>query len=128
MIAKAIGSSLILPFLSVTLTTSAAGSFNGFARKSGLPLSILTGAEDTNPKYFKLLQKFKGTTKCPVLVNTSFNVRGEPIVNTPEDAYNCFMLTDMDYLVMGNYILDKTEQNEWSDELKNNYLNKFELD
>ena len=61
---------------------------------------IQTVHEDTNPKYFKLLQKFKDTTKCPILVNTSFNVRGEPIVNTPEDAYNCFMGTELDSLVI----------------------------
>ena len=77
---------------------------------------------------YYLMREYRKLTGCSVLVNTSFNVRGEPIVYTPYDAYNCFMLTDMDYLVMGNYILDKTEQNEWSDELKNNYLNKFELD
>ena len=53
------------------------------------------------------LKSFKKLTGCSVLVNTSFNVRGEPIVHTPKDAYNCFMLTDMDYLVLGNYVLDK---------------------
>ena len=78
--------------------------------------------------FYKLLKSFKKLTGCGVLVNTSFNVRGEPIVNTPEDAYNCFMLTDMDYLVLGNYILDKKSQSEWNDNLKTEYLNKFELD
>ena len=77
---------------------------------------------------YDLLKEYKRITNCSVLVNTSFNVRGEPIVCTPYDAYNCFMLTDMDYLVMGNYVLDKRKQDEWSDELKSNYLNKFELD
>ena len=78
--------------------------------------------------FYKLLKSFKKLTGCSVLVNTSFNVRGEPIVHTPKDAYNCFMLTDMDYLVLGNYVLDKKSQSEWSDELKTDYLNKFELD
>ena len=77
---------------------------------------------------YDLMKEFKRITGCSVLVNTSFNVRGEPIVYNPYDAYNCFMLTDMDYLVMGNYVLDKKEQNEWNDDLKKNYLNKFELD
>ena len=77
---------------------------------------------------YDLLKEYKRLTKCSVLVNTSFNVRGEPIVYSPSDAYNCFMLTDMDYLVMGNYILDKKEQSKWSDDLKNKYINKFELD
>ena len=77
---------------------------------------------------YDLLKEYRRITGCSVLVNTSFNVRGEPIVYTPHDAYNCFMLTDMDYLVMGNYILDKKQQDEWSDDLKSKYLNKFELD
>ena len=69
--------------------------------------------------------KFKEKTSCPVIVNTSFNVRGEPIVNTPTDAFNCFMGTELDYLVIGNCILDKNEQNQ---KQKNNYLKNFELD
>ena len=86
---------------------------------------IQTVHKDTNPKYFKLLKKFKDTTKCPVLVNTSFNVRGEPIVNTPEDAYNCFMGTELDSLVIGNCYLDKKNQNK---NFNNNYSDKFQLD
>ena len=86
---------------------------------------IQTVHKDTNPKYFKLLKKFKDTTKCPVLVNTSFNVRGEPIVNTPEDAYNCFMGTELDTLVIGNCYLDKKNQNK---NFNNNYSDKFQLD
>jgi len=86
---------------------------------------IQTVHKDTNPKYFKLIKKFKNMTQCPVLVNTSFNVRGEPIVNTPEDAYNCFMGTDLDYLVIGNCYLDKKKQNKNSN---NNYSDKFQLD
>ena len=64
-------------------------------------------------------------TGCPVLVNTSFNVRGEPIVNSPTDAFNCFMGTELDYLVIGNSILDKKLQDP---NLKKNYSEKFELD
>ena len=84
--------------------------------------------DNRHNSFYKLLKSFKKLTGCSVLVNTSFNVRGEPIVHTPKDAYNCFMLTDMDYLVLGNYVLDKKSQSEWSDELKTDYLNKFELD
>jgi carbamoyltransferase len=69
--------------------------------------------KNTNPKFWELLSAFKKTTGYSVLVNTSFNVRGEPIVCTPEDAYRCFMRTEMDFLVMGNFLLSKAEQNEW---------------
>ena len=68
--------------------------------------------KETNPRYHALLQAFFDRTGCPVVVNTSFNVRGEPIVCTPEDAYRCFMRTEMDYLVLENYIMDKREQPE----------------
>jgi carbamoyltransferase len=64
----------------------------------------------TNPRYWQLIQEFKNLTGCSVIVNTSFNVRGEPIVCTPEDAYRCFMRTEMDFLVLGNYLFDKKEQ------------------
>jgi len=67
----------------------------------------------TNPDFWNLLTEFKSQTGCGVLVNTSFNVRGEPPVCTPEDAYKCFMRTEMDYLVIGNYLLSKTEQPTW---------------
>ena len=80
---------------------------------------------NTNRRYYDLIQKFKEMTGCPVLVNTSFNVRGEPIVNTPTDAFNCFMGTDLDYLVIGNCILEKNKQNN---ELRKDYASKFELD
>ncbi|GAB4365361.1 MAG: carbamoyltransferase [Calditrichia bacterium] len=66
--------------------------------------------QSTNPRYWQLIREFKNQTGCSVLVNTSFNVRGEPIVCTPEDAYNCFMKTDMDLLVLGDYLLDKQDQ------------------
>jgi carbamoyltransferase len=71
---------------------------------------IQTVHAETNPRYYKLLKAFEARTGCAVLVNTSFNVRGEPIVCTPEDAYRCFMRTEMDYLVIEDFILDKREQ------------------
>ena len=80
---------------------------------------------ETNKKYFRLIEKFKEKTNCPILVNTSFNVRGEPIVNTPLDAFNCFMGTDLDKLIIGNCYLDKDKQNP---KLKKNYSKEFELD
>ena len=86
---------------------------------------IQTVNKNTNKIYYDLISKFKEKTGCPVLVNTSFNVRGEPIVNTPTDAFNCFMGTELDYLVIGNCILDKDKQDP---KLRKNYLNKFELD
>ena len=86
---------------------------------------IQTVKKETNLKYYRLINKFKEITKCPVLVNTSFNVRGEPIVNTPLDAYNCFIGTNLDKLVIGNCYLDKKSQNL---SLKKDYINKFELD
>ena len=78
-----------------------------------------------NIRYFKLLKKFKEITGCPILVNTSFNVRGEPIVNSPSDAFNCFMGNDLDILVIGNCFLHKNKQNK---NLKKNYKDEFELD
>ena len=86
---------------------------------------IQTVHKETNEKYFRLIEKFKEKTNCPILVNTSFNVRGEPIVNTPLDAFNCFMGTDLDKLVIGNCYLKKNDQDS---KLKKNYSNKFELD
>ena len=86
---------------------------------------IQTVHKETNPSYHKLLEKFKEKTGCPLLVNTSFNVRGEPIVCTPKDAFNCFMGTDIEMLVVGNTILHKSEQNP---DLIKDYKNKYELD
>ncbi len=86
---------------------------------------IQTVHKETNLKYYKLIKKFKEKTKCPVLVNTSFNVRGEPIVNSPIDAFNCFMGTNLDKLVIGNCYLDKKKQDK---KLKKNYLNEFNED
>ena len=86
---------------------------------------IQTVHEETNEKYFKLIKKFKEKTDCPVIVNTSFNVRGEPIVNTPLDAFNCFMGTDLEKLVIGNCYLDKNSQDS---SIKKDYTKEFELD
>jgi len=74
---------------------------------------IQTVHRDTNPRYHALLEHFHARTGCPILVNTSFNVRGEPIVCTPEDAYRCFMRTEMDYLVLENFLLAKPDQPAW---------------
>ena len=81
--------------------------------------------EKKNGKFYKLLQEFNNKTGCPVLVNTSFNVRGEPIVNTPEDAFNCFMGNKLDILVIENFFLTKEKQNK---SLIKNYESNFELD
>ena len=86
---------------------------------------IQTVSQNTNKRYYDLINKFKEKTGCPVVVNTSFNVRGEPIVCTPTDAFNCFMGTELDYLVIGNSILDKNKQDP---NLKKDYTKEFELD
>jgi carbamoyltransferase len=87
---------------------------------------IQTIHEDTNPRYYRLIKAFEDKTGCPVLINTSFNVRGEPIVCTPEDAYRCFMRTEMDYLVIENYLLKKSDQPEWAGD--DSWKDEFELD
>ena len=86
---------------------------------------VQTVTKETNNRFYDLIIKFKEKTGCPVIVNTSFNVRGEPIVNTPTDAFNCFMGTELDYFVIGNCILDKKNQNP---KLKKDYAKEFELD
>jgi len=86
---------------------------------------IQTVNKETNKRYYDLIKRFKEKTGCPVIVNTSFNVRGEPIVNTPTDAFNCFMGTELDYLVIGNCILDKKKQYK---NLLKDYTKKFESD
>ncbi len=78
-----------------------------------------------NPRFYALLKCWKERTGCPVLVNTSMNVRGEPIVCTPEDAFQCFMCTDLDLLVLGNVILRKSEQDP---SLRAAYRHEFEPD
>jgi len=86
---------------------------------------VQTVHRETNPRYYSLIERFKARTGCPVLINTSFNVRGEPIVNTPEDAFRCFMGSDIEVLVAGNCYLRKEEQDP---ALKLDYKNAFELD
>jgi len=86
---------------------------------------IQTVHEQTNPRYYKLIKQFKTLTGCPVIVNTSFNVRGEPIICTPEDAFRCFMGTELDVLVIGNLILLKNQQTH---ELTTDYKGNYELD
>ena len=81
---------------------------------------------DTNPLYYKLIKRFEEKSGCAVIINTSFNVRGEPIVCTPGDAYKCFMRTNMDYLVIGNYLFDKKDQAPLLQDSK--WEKEFELD
>jgi carbamoyltransferase len=87
---------------------------------------IQTVEGGTHTRFYKLLSAFKQKTGCSVLVNTSFNVRGEPIVCTPADAYACFMRTDMDALVVGDVVMLKEEQPKWQE--REDWLTKFELD
>src|SRR4030042_6905859 len=78
---------------------------------------IQTVHKDTNPRYWQVINTFKEKTGYGIVVNTSFNVRGEPIVCTPEDAYKCFMRTEMDYLILGNLLFNKNHQNNFKDDL-----------
>ncbi|MCG6537407.1 MAG: hypothetical protein L7F78_22525, partial [Syntrophales bacterium LBB04] len=79
---------------------------------------LQTVHRNTNPLYWQLIERFKERTGYGVIVNTSFNVRGEPIVCSPEDAYRCFMRTEMDFLVMGNQVFDKEKQPPWNEKIK----------
>lgn len=87
---------------------------------------IQTVHKETNPRYYNLIEKFKQQSGYGVMINTSFNVRGEPIVCSPDDAYRCFMRTEMDYLVIGNYVFSKEEQPTWTE--KDNWQETFTLD
>ncbi|MBM2832874.1 MAG: putative carbamoyl transferase [Candidatus Brocadiaceae bacterium] len=87
---------------------------------------IQTVDKDDNPLFYRMIAKYDDKYGCPVIINTSFNVRGEPIVCTPQDAYLCFMRTNMDYLIMGNFLLEKKEQNPLKEDI--DWLNKYELD
>jgi carbamoyltransferase len=87
---------------------------------------IQTVHKETNKLYYDLIRKFDEINNCPAIINTSFNVRGEPIVCTPEDAYKCFMRTDIDFLIMGNYLIDKTEQKKFHED--KNWKKEFALD
>lgn len=87
---------------------------------------LQTVEREDNPAYYDVIKSFDELTGCPIIVNTSFNVRGEPIVCTPEEAFRCFMRTKMDYLVLGNYLLDKRKQKEWKEEF--DWMEEFTLD
>ncbi len=83
-------------------------------------------SHETNAPYYDIIKAFEKREKYGIIINTSFNVRGEPIVCTPEDAYQCFMRTEMDYLVLGSFLLDKKDQPEWSEH--KDWRDEFELD
>ena len=87
---------------------------------------VQTVTEDYQPMYYRIIKKFEEKSGCPVIINTSFNVRGEPIVGAPEHAYTCFMRTNMDYLVLGNFLLEKKEQKPLDKDI--DWLKEFELD
>ncbi len=87
---------------------------------------IQTVDGEYNKSYYQMIKKFDDKYGCPVIINTSFNVRGEPIVCTPEDAFLCFMRTNMDYLILGNYLLDKKEQKVLEGDV--DWQKEFELD
>jgi len=87
---------------------------------------LQTVSRQTNPCFYRLLQAFEAQTSCPVLINTSFNVRGEPIVASPQDAFRCFLRTEMDVLVIGNYLLRKEQQPV--EQIKTARQEVFELD
>jgi carbamoyltransferase len=87
---------------------------------------IQTISHDAHPRYYNMIKAFYERTGCPVIINTSFNVRGEPIVCTPREAYTCFMRTNMDYLCMGSFLLDKTQQKQWHEDT--DWKKEFELD
>merc|ERR1712093_287473 len=85
---------------------------------------VQTVSENLNNLYYSLIKEFENKTSCPILINTSFNVRGEPIVNTPEDAFNCFMGNKLDFLIIGKCVLNKKKQNL---NLIKDYKEQFEL-
>ena len=87
---------------------------------------IQTVYADTNPRYHALLSRFHALTGCPVVVNTSFNVRGEPVVCSPQDSWRCFMRTEMDALVIGSFVLLKEQQTPLADD--GDWRSQFELD
>jgi len=93
-----------------------------------LSARVQTVDEVRNPRYYRLIKKFKEKTGCGVIINTSFNIRGEPIVCTPKDAYLCFIATDMDVLVLENFVLLKKEQPEEAQTDREHYLKSFPLD
>ena len=105
---------------------SFARSERPFASLADFSARVQTIHKETNERYWKLLDTFKQKTGYAVMENTSFNVRGEPPVCTPDDAYKCFMRTEMDYLAVGNYLLAKSNQPEWIE--KDDWRKEFKLD
>jgi len=89
---------------------------------------VQTVDEGRHGRFYRLLKEFKQQTGCPIIINTSFNIRGEPIVNTPDEAFNCFINTDMDVLVLGNYMLRKEAQSGIDEAERRKYRNTFKLD
>lgn len=87
---------------------------------------IQTVHSDTNKLFHDVLVEFEKLTGCPIVINTSFNVRGEPIVESPEDAFKCFMRTEMDYLILGSYVLNKIDQPPFIE--REDWMQKFTLD
>jgi carbamoyltransferase len=87
---------------------------------------VQTVTREDNAVYYDLIDKFYQKTGCPVIINTSFNVRGEPLVLSPKDAFRCFMRTEMDYLVMGNFLMDKSEQKPVNKD--NKWQREFQID
>jgi carbamoyltransferase len=87
---------------------------------------VQTVHKETNPRFWQLINTFKARNGFGVVVNTSFNVRGEPMVCTPEDAYRCFMRTEMDYLAVNDFLLKKTDQPDWENREK--WMEKFKPD
>jgi carbamoyltransferase len=87
---------------------------------------VQTVTEEDNPMFYRLIKRFGEKYGCPVIINTSFNVRGEPIVCTPQDAFLCFMRTNMDYLMLNNFLIEKTEQKPLDKDIA--WLKQFELD
>jgi carbamoyltransferase len=91
-----------------------------------LSARIQTVHKETNFRYWELIETFKKLTGCGLIVNTSFNVRGEPIICSPDDAYRCFMRTEMDYLVINDFLFEKEKQPNWTE--KDNWQEEFKLD
>jgi carbamoyltransferase len=89
---------------------------------------VQTVDEPRHGRFYRLLREFKRQTGCSVIINTSFNIRGEPIVCTPEDAYRCFMASDMDVLVLENCVLHRSEQPRQNESTRRQYLDSFNLD
>ena len=111
-----------------TASRKTAGKKPAGKAKTGEPAKLTREEELEAYRIMLLIRRFEEKTGCPMVINTSFNIRGEPIVCTPEDAYRCFMATDMDVLVMENCVLFKNEQPRVESDETERYLARFELD